>query len=41
MEAPKCCEESEMGGGEDEGSVAWEGRATWDEEGEEPEEGGG
>lgn len=37
MEEPKCCAESEMGGGEDEGSVVCEGMAAWDEEGEEPE----
>lgn len=37
MEVPKCCAESEMGGGEDEGSVFCEGMAAWDEEGEEPE----
>jgi len=37
MVVPKCCAESEMGGGEDEGSVVCEGMATWDEEGEEPE----
>lgn len=37
MEVPKCCAESEMGVGEDEGSVVCEGMAAWDEEGEEPE----
>lgn len=37
MEVPKCCAESEMGGGEDEGSVVCEGMAAWDEEGEEHE----
>lgn len=39
MEVPKCCEESEIGAGEDEGSAVWEGMAAWDEEGEEPAEG--
>lgn len=34
---PKCCVESEIGGGEDEGSVVWDGMAAWVEEGEEPE----
>lgn len=28
MEVPKCCAESEMGGGEDEGSVVCEGMAA-------------
>lgn len=37
MEVPKCCAESEMGGGEDEGSVVCDGMAAWDEEGEDPE----
>lgn len=37
IEVPKCCVESEIGGGEDEGSVVWDGMAVWDEEGEEPE----
>lgn len=37
MEVLKCCVESVMGGGEDEGSVVWDGMAAWDEEGEEPE----
>lgn len=37
MDVPKCCEESEIGGGEDEGSVACEGMAAWDEGGGEPE----
>lgn len=36
MDVPKCCAESETGGGEDEGSVVCEGMAAWDE-GEEPE----
>lgn len=36
MEVPKCCAESEMGGGEDEGSVCV-GMVAWEEEGEEPE----
>lgn len=38
MEVPKCCAESEMGGGEDEGSVVCEGKAAWDEDGEEADE---
>lgn len=37
MEEPKCCAESERGGGEDEGSTVCEGKAAWDEEGEDPE----
>lgn len=37
MEVPKCCAVSEMGGGEDAGSVVCEGMAAWEEEGEEPE----
>lgn len=37
MDVPKCCAESEIGGGEDEGSVDCEGMAAWDEEGDEPE----
>lgn len=37
MEVPKCCVESEMGGGEEEGSVVCEGMGAWEEDGEEPE----
>lgn len=38
IEVPKCCVESEIGGGgEDEGSVVWDGMAVWEEEGEDPE----
>lgn len=37
MEVPKCCVESEMGGGEDAGSGVCEGTAVWDEVGEDPE----
>lgn len=37
MDVPKCCEESEMGGEEEEGSVVCDGMGAWDEEGEEPE----
>ena len=41
IEVPKCCVESELGGGEDEGSAVLEGRAPWDEDGEEADEGVG
>lgn len=41
MEVPKCCAESEMGGGEEEGSVVCAGRLAWEEEGEEAEVVGG
>lgn len=37
MEVPKCCVESELGGGEDEGSGICEGMAACDDEGEDPE----
>lgn len=37
MEVPKCCAESEMGVGEEEGSVVCVGMAAWDDEGEETE----
>lgn len=37
MEVPKCCVESEMGGGEDDGSGVCEAMAAWDEVGEDPE----
>lgn len=40
MEVPKCCEESEMGGGEDEGSAVC-GSPAWEDDGVDPEVTGG